>query len=91
MKIFEGLTIGFLMGASYLMVLRLRTRFIFGKKYLYYIGWIISLAVFSFVFLFLNKRIAFDMVSFLIGIFIAQISIVSFYFFKSQKNDYIDQ
>ena len=91
MKILEGLTIGFLMGASYFMVLRLRTRFIFGKKYLYYIGWILSLVVFSIVFLYINKHLVFDMVSFLIGIFIAQISIVSFYFFKSQKNDYIDQ
>jgi hypothetical protein len=91
MKIFEGFIAGFTMGLVYFLVLKVRTKFIFGKKYLYYIGWIISLGVFSFVFLFLNKCIAFDMVSFLIGIFIAQISIVSFYFFKSQKNDYIDQ
>ncbi len=85
MKIFEGLIIGFAMGIVYFSVLKIRTKFVFGKKYLYYIGWIISLIIFSSTFLYLNRFIAFDMISFLIGILIAQISVVSFYFLKSQK------
>jgi len=91
MKIFEGFIAGFTMGLVYFLVLKVRTKFIFGKKYLYYIGWILSLAVFSIVFLYINKHLVFDLISFMIGILLAQISTISFYFFKSQKNDYIDQ
>ncbi len=85
MKVLEGLLTGFLMGFVYFLVLRIRTRFVFGKKYLYYIGWILSLMVFSVVFLYVNKYMAFDIVSFLIGVFIAQMTVVSFYYIKSQK------
>ncbi|GAB6078171.1 hypothetical protein JCM8795_08570 [Hydrogenobaculum acidophilum] len=81
----EGLIIGFTMGIIYFGTLRIRTKFIFGKKYLYYVGWIISLIIFSSIFLYLNRLIVFDTMYFLVGIFIAQISVVSFYFIKSQK------
>ncbi|MGC8676776.1 MAG: permease [Hydrogenobaculum sp.] len=91
MKIFEGFMAGFTMGLAYFAVLKMRIKFIFGKKYLYYIGWILSLVVFSMVFLYINKRLAFDITYFMVGILLAQISTVSFYFLKAKKSNYIDQ
>lgn len=91
MKIFEGFITGFTMGLVYFVVLKVRIRFVFGKKYLYYISWILSLVVFSIVFLYINKRLAFDITYFIVGILLAQISTISFYFLKAKKSNYIDQ
>ncbi len=91
MKIFEGFIVGFSMGLFYFVVLKIRTKFVLGKKYLYYIGWVLSLVIFSILFIYINKRLAFDITFFMVGILLAQISTVSFYFIKAKKNDYIDQ
>ncbi len=81
----SGFLIDYLMGFVYFVVLRFRTKFALKRKYLYYIGWILSLLVFSFVFLLLNKKLSFNLIAFLSGILIAQISVVSFYFYKEKK------
>lgn len=79
-----GAFIGFCMGFLYFLALRIRTNFIFKKRYIYYIGWIVSLIVFSLVFLQLNKLVSFDIIGFFIGILVAQIFVVSWIFVKTK-------
>ncbi len=86
MKLLNGFLMGFLMGFIYFMMLKFRARFVFKKRYLYYTGWVLSVLIFSIVFLLLNNKISIDLISFLTGILIAQISVVGFYFYKVKKN-----
>lgn len=85
MKIVLGLLIGFLMGISYFIILRIRVHYVFVKKYIYYIGWVLSISAFGIIFLMLNKHIDFDIISFFIGILLAQISAVSYSLVRSKE------
>lgn len=84
MKIVSGLLMGYLMGIFYLIILRIRVKFVFRRKYIYYIGWFLSLSAFAIIFLILNKHIGFNIISFFIGILLAQASVVSFSLIKSK-------
>lgn len=75
-----GFIFGFLMGLFYYVFLRIRVSFIFKSKIVYYLGWILSMSVFAILFLVLHKHIQFDVLGFLTGVLVAQISVLSYSF-----------